>query len=321
MTDEPLEERADAEGTEPAKAVEDAPTSGGGGGRSPADHGSAGAQADPRGADLRLARSVDAEGSGLAARRRSLEGRGRAGAGAAAARLRAARGGFRPAAGGSRRRLPDRHAARPARVRAAPVPRAHVAEAVGAGARDAGRHRLPPAGHGARDRRDPRRQHLGRPQHADRPQAGEGGRPQAGRRPAVHVRHDPRLPRQVRPQRPVRSAQGRGSRRRARLRSAVARRADAHRAAAGVRLRRRGPEGGRRRATSESMRHQPRGRRGISSAAGARRRAPGRGRPRRRSTCAWCRGARRPRPSPAATWRGCDRWHRDRRARSRRRRR
>ena len=235
MTDEPLEERADAEGRRAARSALRR--------RSPADHGSGGAQADPRGADLRLARSVDAEGSGLAARRRSLEGRGRAGAGAAAARLRASR---RPAAGGSRRRLPDRHAARPARVRAAPVPRAHVAEAVGAGARDAGRHRLPPAGHGARDRRDPRRQHLGRAQHADRPQAGEGGRPQAGRRPAVHVRHDARLPRQVRPQRPVRSAQGRGSRRRARLRSAVARRADAHRAAAGVRLRRRRPEGGRR---------------------------------------------------------------------------
>ena len=94
----------------------------------------------------------------------------------------------RPAAGRGRRRLPDRHAARPARVGAAPVPRAHDAEAVGAGARDAGRHRLQAAGHGGRDRRDPRRQHVGRARHADRSQADEDRRPQAGRRPAVHVR-------------------------------------------------------------------------------------------------------------------------------------
>ncbi len=61
---------------------------------------------------------------------------------------------------------------------------------------------------------------------------------QGGGRPAVHVRHDPRLPRQVRPQRPDRSAEGRGSGRRAGLRSAGARRAHADRADAGVRLRR-----------------------------------------------------------------------------------
>ena len=80
------------------------------------------------------------------------------------------------------------------------------------------------------------------------------------------------------------------------------------------------PEGGRWRAVA-AMRQRAAKAAGLRPAAGARRRAPGRGRPRRRSTSAWCRGARRPRPSPAATWRGCDRWHRDRRARSRPRRR
>ena len=60
----------------------------------------------------------------------------------------------RPAAGRGRRRLSDRHALRSARVGAPPVPRADDAEAHGAGARDAGGHRLPAADH--RARRSPR---------------------------------------------------------------------------------------------------------------------------------------------------------------------
>ena len=45
-------------------------------------------------------------------------------------------------------------------------------------------------------------------------------RPQAGRRPSVHVRHDARVPRALRAERPQRSAEGRGDVRRARLRAA-----------------------------------------------------------------------------------------------------
>ena len=66
----------------------------------------------------------------------------------------------RTADGGSRRRLSDRHPARAARVGAPAVPRALVAEADRAGARDAGGDRLQAADHGARDHRDPRREHL-----------------------------------------------------------------------------------------------------------------------------------------------------------------
>ena len=73
-----------------------------------------------------------------------------------------ARGPRRPAAGRGRRRLPDRHAARALRVGAPAVPRAQVAEAVGRRARDAGRHRLQAADHGAGDHGDPRREHGGR---------------------------------------------------------------------------------------------------------------------------------------------------------------
>ena len=51
--------------------------------------------------------------------------------------------------------------ARAARVGAPAVPRADDAEAVGAVARDAGGHRLQAAGHGAGDRRDPRRDSSG----------------------------------------------------------------------------------------------------------------------------------------------------------------
>ena len=55
-------------------------------------------------------------------------------------------------------------------------------------------------------------------------------RPQAGGRPAVHVRDDARVPRTLRPERPHRSAEGRGDVRRARLRAAdCAGRADARR--------------------------------------------------------------------------------------------
>ena len=59
-------------------------------------------------------------------------------------------------------------AAGSARVGAPAVPRAHDAEADGAGARDARGDRLPAAGHGARDHRDPRREHVRRAQHAAR---------------------------------------------------------------------------------------------------------------------------------------------------------
>src|SRR5690606_42100051 len=56
----------------------------------------------------------------------------------------------RAAVGGGGRRLSDRHATGTARMGATPVSRAHVVEVVGGGAGDAGRHRLSPAGHGAR---------------------------------------------------------------------------------------------------------------------------------------------------------------------------
>ena len=96
-----------------------------------------------------------------------------------------------------RRRLPDRHAARAARVGPPAVPRADDAEAVGGVARDAGRHRLQAAGHRAGDRRDSRREHRRRARHADRAEARQDRRPQAGRRPAVPVRHDARVPRRA----------------------------------------------------------------------------------------------------------------------------
>ena len=73
----------------------------------------------------------------------------------------------------------------------------------------------------ARDRRDPRRQQQRwRPVHAHRTQVGQDRRPQAGRRPPVHVRDDAGVPRALRPERPHRSAEGRGDVRRARLRAA-----------------------------------------------------------------------------------------------------
>ena len=65
---------------------------------------------------------------------------------AVAGRLRAP---WRAAARRDRRRLPDRHAPRAARVGPQAVPRAHDAEAVGAGARDAGGDCLQAAGHRA----------------------------------------------------------------------------------------------------------------------------------------------------------------------------
>ena len=136
----------------------------------------------------------------------------------------APQGRLRPARGASARRgrrwLSDRHAARAARVRAAPFQRAHVAEAVCPGARNAGGHRLPTAGDRPGDRGDPRREHVGRAEHAHRPQAREDRRAQAGSGPPVHVRHDAGVPRKVRAQRPLRSPQGRGPGRGAGLRSA-----------------------------------------------------------------------------------------------------
>ena len=190
-------------------------------------------ETDHRSADLRVARAADAEDALQAARRRAEGRRGR-GAGGGARRLRAPR---RPADRRGRRRLPDRHAYRAARVGPQAVPRADDAEAVGAGARDAGGDRLQAADHRARDRRDPRRQQQRRRAlDADRAPADQDRRPQAGRRPAVHVRDDARVPRAVRPERPQRSAEGRGDVRRARLRAAGgARRADGDRDAAAVR--------------------------------------------------------------------------------------
>ena len=54
----------------------------------------------------------------------------------------------------------------------------------------------------------------------DRAQARQDRRPQAGRRPAVHVRHHARVPRALRPERPHRPAEGRGHVGAARLRPA-----------------------------------------------------------------------------------------------------
>ena len=103
---------------------------------------------------------------------------------AALARARGAlRRARRRAAGrAGRRRLPDRHAARARRVGAADVPRAHHAEALAPGARDAGGHRLQAADHRRRDHRDPVGQHLGRHRHAARARPRQDQRPQAGRR-------------------------------------------------------------------------------------------------------------------------------------------
>ena len=96
---------------------------------------------------------------------------------------------------------------------------------------------------------------------------------------------------------------------------------DAHRAAAGVRLRRRRPKGGRRRAVA-AMRHR-------AATAGATQALPlarvderqdaGDHVGDRQARGVEVHGVRR--PSPAATWRGCDRSRRARRARSRPRRR
>ena len=67
-------------------------------------------------------------------------------------------------------------------------------------------------------------------------QVDQDRRPQAGGRPAVHVRDDARVPRALRPERPQRSAEGRGDVRRARVRAAErAARADGHDHRAAVR--------------------------------------------------------------------------------------
>ena len=110
--------------------------------------------------------------------------------------------GRRAAARRSRRRLSDRHRAGAARVGAPAVPRAHDAEAVRAGARDAGGDRLQAADHRAGDHRDPRRQHRAACcQHAARAAADQDRRPQERRRPSVPVRDDEGVPDPVRPAR------------------------------------------------------------------------------------------------------------------------
>ena len=126
----------------------------------------------------------------------------------------------RPAAGRGGGRLSDRHAARSARLGAPAVPRADDAAADRAGARDAGRHRLPAADHGARDYRGARRQHVGRAEHAARAAPHQDRRPQAGRRPAVSLRDHEGIPDSLRSQRSDRPAEGRGHGRSARPRDA-----------------------------------------------------------------------------------------------------
>ena len=114
------------------------------------------------------------------------------------------------------------------------------AEADGAGARDAGRHRLPAADHGARDHRDSRRQHVRRAEHAARAAPDQDRRPQAGRRPAVHVRDDQGIPDSLRAERSERSAEGRRHGRSARHR---ARRCSSSRRHRGACCRSRSPTG------------------------------------------------------------------------------
>ena len=104
------------------------------------------------------------------------------------------------------------------------------------GARDAGRDRLQAADHGARDRRDPRRQHVGRALDAARASPDQDRRPQERRRPSVPVRDDEGVPDPVRPERSERPAEDRGHGRSARLRSAGGtHRADAARGDAAAR--------------------------------------------------------------------------------------
>ena len=110
------------------------------------------------------------------------EGRRRGGDRGAQGRLREP---ARAAVRRGRRRLSDRHAAGAARVGAPAVPRAVDAEADRAGARDAGGDRLQAADHRARDRRDPRRQHVRRAVDAARAAPDQDRRPQERRRPAV----------------------------------------------------------------------------------------------------------------------------------------
>ena len=123
------------------------------------------AEGDSRGADLRVARAADAEGDRTSC---STPSRRKTSQAALAELKQDYEPAGRAAARRGRRRLSDRHAARSARVGAPAVPRADDAEADGAGARDAGGHRLPAADHRARDHRDPRRQHVRRAQHAAR---------------------------------------------------------------------------------------------------------------------------------------------------------
>ena len=74
------------------------------------------------------------------------------------------------------------------------------AEAVGGRARDAGGDRLQAADHRRRDRRDSRRQHVGRALDAARAAPDQDRRPQERRRPAVPLRHDQGVPDPLRPE-------------------------------------------------------------------------------------------------------------------------
>ena len=107
-------------------------------------------------------------------------------------------------------RISDRHASGAQRVGPSTLSRALEPTPVGAGARDVGRRRLPTASHGARDRRDPGRQHVRGTGDAPGASFGQSGRSKTGRRPAVSLRYNPRVSRPFRPKRLGGPAQGRG---------------------------------------------------------------------------------------------------------------
>ena len=112
--------------------------------------------------------------------------------------------------GAGRRRLGVPHRRRP---RLPDEPRRGAAEeAVARGARSAGDHRLPPAGHARRDRGHPRRRDLqGHARHAAGDRMGAHARPPPHARPPGHLRHHGQVPRPFRAGGDPRPARHRGT--------------------------------------------------------------------------------------------------------------
>ena len=108
-------------------------------------------------------------------------------------------GAARPGAGERGQRLALPEPARDARPPRPPAPR-EAAALHPRGARDAGHHCLPPAGHARRHGRHPRRDdQLADPQAARRPRLGRGDRPSRNRGPAGAVRDHAPVPRRPGP--------------------------------------------------------------------------------------------------------------------------